>query len=51
MQSIGYSDFDINSNVTHKNDIDYMKYYNRNSLDLINTYYNEDFINFNYIMI
>lgn len=51
MKSIGYSDFDVEVNVTHKKSVDYMTYFNRSSLDLINERYHEDFVQFGYEMI
>lgn len=51
MKSIGYDDFDVEVNVTHKKTLDYMAYFNRESLDLINEIYHDDFIQFGYEMI
>lgn len=48
MYKLGYTDFDVNVNITHKNDRDYMAYFNRESLDYINSYYSEDFERFGY---
>lgn len=48
MQSIGYIDFDYKHNVTHMEDFNYMDFLNNDSLNLINKYYEKDFIYFNY---
>lgn len=48
MYNLGYTDFDVNTNTTFKDKVDYMSYFNRNSLDYINTLYSEDFERFNY---
>ena len=44
----GYIDFDIKLNVTNKNKIDYMKLLNNDAIKLINNYYMQDFMYFNY---
>lgn len=48
MHELGYTDFDINVNVTYKDKIDYMSFFNRASLDYINSYYGKDFERFGY---
>ena len=50
MQGFGFADFDI---FTHKNQLnvresEYMKFLNKDSLNLINTIYSSDFTNFGY---
>jgi hypothetical protein len=44
----GYTDFDVNSNVTNRNKIDYMLLLNNDSINIINNYYMKDFTYFNY---
>ena len=48
MEKIGFSDFNVISNTTHRDRIDYMEYFNRSTLDLVNSQYSEDFDNFGY---
>lgn len=43
MHKLGYMNFNVNVNVTHKDDKDYMLYFNRESLDYINKIYSRDF--------
>lgn len=47
----GYLDFNNKVNVTFKDKIDYMTLLNKQSIELINTYYAKDFEYFNYTMI
>lgn len=47
----GYIDFNNKVNVTFKDKIDYMTLLNKQSIELINTYYAKDFEYFNYTMI
>jgi len=44
---LGLHDFNINVNI-NSNKIDYDNYLNKNSINLINKFYNKDFIMFNY---
>lgn len=48
MHRIGYENFDVNINVTHKDKIDYMRFFNRESLDYVNKIYDKDFESFGY---
>lgn len=54
MVSIGFKKFDVSINITHsyqykdKDDIKYLKYFNQRTLNLINKFYDNDFIIFNY---
>ena len=47
MNKLGFCDFNINVNF-NSNKIDYDSYLNNNSINLINNFYNKDFIMFNY---
>jgi hypothetical protein len=42
------SDLNFNSNKTHRNEIDYKSLLNKESIDIINLYYDKDFEYFNY---
>lgn len=46
--NIDLSDFNFNSNKTHRNEIDYKSLLNKESIDIINLYYSKDFEYFNY---
>jgi GR25 family glycosyltransferase involved in LPS biosynthesis/2-polyprenyl-3-methyl-5-hydroxy-6-metoxy-1,4-benzoquinol methylase len=48
MNKLGYSDFNIRSNVTNKNNCDYSKFYNLESQKLVYEYYRRDFEIFGY---
>lgn len=47
MHNLGYTDFNNNCNV-NKNKVDYYSYLNKDSIELINDYYHEDFRIFKY---
>jgi hypothetical protein len=47
IHKLGYTDFNINVNF-NSNKIDYDSYLNNNSINLINNFYDKDFIMFNY---
>lgn len=51
MRSLGYEDFNIEVNVTHRHARDYMNYFNKESIELINSIYEDDFKQFGYEMI
>lgn len=48
MHNIGYTDFNIVENVNEYGKIDYYKYLNRKSIELLNEFYDMDFILFGY---
>ena len=48
MKKIGYSDFDLFVNDNQNKNIDYLTYLNKDSIELINNYYDKDFTYFNY---
>jgi hypothetical protein len=48
MHKMGYTDFELNLNVTHRNEINYYDYMNSSFIYLINEYYSEDFELFGY---
>lgn len=47
----GFLDFNLNENVTHRNNLNYISLLNDESIKLINDYYKKDFEYFNYEMI
>ena len=47
----GFLDFNLNENVTHRNNLNYTSLLNDESIKLINNYYKKDFEYFNYEMI
>ena len=47
MHHLGYHDFNVNANV-NKNKVDYYHYLNKESIQLINDFYDDDFKIFNY---
>ena len=51
MADIGFTDFNENTNVTKKNKINYYKFLNKNSINLINKVYKKDFEIFDYKML
>ena len=51
MISNGFLDFNLNENVTHRNNLNYISLLNNESIKLINNYYKKDFEYFNYEMI
>jgi hypothetical protein len=48
MKNLGYDDFNIREKKNRYNNINYMDYLNNESIQLINDYYDMDFIYFNY---
>ena len=47
MKNLGYTDFNVHANATSKK-VDYYKYLNDESIEIINQFYHLDFILFNY---
>lgn len=50
MINLGYTDFQNNDNVTYRNRLEYMELLNGVSVEMINSYYREDFEYFGYCM-
>lgn len=51
MSDLGYTDFNVNENSNHYGKVDYYKFLNNDSINLINRVYDYDFKLFNYTQI
>ena len=48
MKKLGFTDFNINTRKTYRNELNYYDYLTNNSINTINNYYSKDFEIFNY---
>jgi len=51
MHTLGYTDFDLHKNISHKEKLNYFQFLSPVAIQLINKYYEKDFLYFEYTML